>query len=776
MEETKVMEYSIVGKPLHRIDGFVKATGQAEYTEDLVLPGMLCGRILASPHPHARILHIDTSRAEKLPGVKAVVTGRDTPGIPYGWMDRLPPDKHPLAMDKVRFIGDEVAAVAAIDNDIAEEALGLIRVEYELLPAVFDSVEAMKEGAPSIHDNIIPPPALAREDLGLPRLQPYKVINNIASTYSKGHGDIEQGLREADYIREDKFVIPATAHGAIEPHAVLANFDAGGNLQVWMCNQGYAAKRQWLAATLVIPMSKVRVLKSYVGGAFGGKIAIFSHEFIAAFLSQKTGKPVKVALSRDEVFTSCYQDQRMTIEIKTGIKKNGILTAQQMKTTIDAGAYRGSSTIALWLAYSKSTPVYNIPHVKHDGLCIYTNKPYCGPKRGHGTPQVVFAYESQMDMIAADLGLDPVEIRLKNVRKQGDVLPYGDKLLSCGLTECIEKSAESAGWEVKRGKIENYGIGIGLSAAQSGTAVYPGGSTAVVKLNQEGYITLFTGTIETGQGSGTAMCQIVAEELGCALNDVNIVASDSELCPIDIGNFAMGGIHVTGEAVWRAAAEVKRQLLEQASSILNIKADELKVMNHGIYDKDGSKRLLSFTEVMRRVPKEGSMLIGKGYCRGGPPRESGGHTDANAFTAAVAEVEVDRETGNIKLKRVTIAHDSGSVINPLNTEGQIEGQAVMGQGDMFLEEILNGEGYVLNPSFVDYSLPVSLDATEVKFIPVQTYEPTGPFGAKEAGECARPPLMAAVANAIYHATGLRFKILPVTADKLLAALKNKDNK
>jgi len=774
IDEIKAAEYSVVGKSLPRIDGFTKASGQAQYTADLTLPGMIYGKILRSPHAHARILHVDISRAEKLPGVKAVVIGKDTPGVQYGFADGLPPDKYPLAMDKVRFIGDEVAAVAAIDEDIAEEALSLIKVEYELLPAVFDPLESMKDGAPRIHEDLMPSPDLAWVDLGLvPVPQPYKVVNNIAATYSRSHGDTERGFKEADYVREDRFVIPATAHGAIEPHVALADFDSGGNLQIWVCNQGYIVKRQWLAATLGIPLNKIRVLKSYVGGAFGGKIMLFSHEFLAAFLSMKTGRPVKITLTMEEVLSACYQDQRMIIELKTGIKKDGTLTARQMKTIVDAGGYRGTSRIASWLAYYKSSPVYDVPNIKHDAVCVYTNKNFCGPKRGHGTPQVVFAVESQMDIIAEELGLDPVELRLKNARKEGATLPNGDKLLSCGLTECIEKASESAGWEVKRGKIQNRGIGIGVSAAQSGSAVYPYGSTATVKLDPEGTVTLFTGTIELGQSSNTAMCQIAAEELGVSLEDIYLVSADSELCSIDLGNFAMGGTHGTGEAVRLAAADARRQLLERASLYSGLKVDECKVMNHGLYDKRTAKRLVSFSEILRVGPKDGSTIIGKGYCRGGPSKDLGRHTDAYAFTAAVAEVEVDRETGNIRLLNVTVSHDSGTAINPQSTEGQVEGQVVMGQGDLFLEEILDGDGQVINPSLIDYRLPGSVDATGVKFIDVQTYEPTGPFGAKQAGECARPPIMAAIANAVYHATGIRFRSLPITADKILAALRQR---
>lgn len=776
MEVVREKKYSIVGKPLPRVDGVSKATGKANYTGDLILPQMLYGKVLRSPHPHARIINIDTIKADKLPGVKAIIIGKDLPGIRYGWRDNLPPDKYPLAIDKVRFIGDEVAAVAAIDEDTAEEALNLIRVTYEPLPAVFDPVEAMEAGAPVIHEDLIPSSELAWEDLGLgSKPRPYRVVNNIGATYSRSHGNIEQGFKEADYIREDRFAIPSTAHCALEPHVALASFDSSGNLQIWLGHQGYEVKRQWLAALLGIPIGKIRILKAHVGGAFGGKVELFPFEFLAAFLSRKTDRPVKITLSREEVFTSCYQDQRMAIEVKTGITKNGTLTARKMKIIMDAGGYRGTSLIALWLAYSKTSPVYHIPNVRHDGICVYTNKSSCGPKRGHGTPQVVFAIESQLDMIAEDLGLDPVELRLKNVRKQGTTLPNGDKLASCGLTECIEKAAESSGWEVKRGKIKNRGIGIGASAAQNGGVIYPFGSAATVKLNPEGSITLFTGTVDTGQAADTAMCQIVAEEMGVALEDVNLVSADSELCSTDLGNYAMGGIHITGEAVMLAAADTKRQLLEQASKVLQRKVDELEVMNHGLYIKGTSTKLASFSEVLRVGQREGIVIVGKGYCSVAPSREGFFSNvlahNAYSFTVAVAEVEVDSETGEIRLLKVTVAHDTGFPINPLSIEGQIQGQVIMGQGDLFFEETLTEEGKIVNPSFVDYSLQGALDTTEVEFIDVYTSEPRGPFGAKQAGECARPPVIAAIANAIYHATGIRLTKIPVTAEKILLALK-----
>ncbi|MDP2646474.1 MAG: molybdopterin-dependent oxidoreductase [Desulfobacterales bacterium] len=775
-QTVQTKEYSVVGKSLPRVDAAVKATGQAKYTEDIALPQMLYGKILRSPYHHARIVNIDTSQAEKLSGVEAIITGKDLVGVRYGMSDGLPPDEYPLSIDKVRYQGDGVAAVVAIDEEVAEAALDLIRVDYEILPPIFDPEEALKEGAPQVHDGTIPSPEMVWDEAGLGRKPaPYKVLNNTCATFIRAHGDAEKGFRESDYIREDRFIIPATAHCAIEPHAALASFDSSGSLQVWLSHMGYEVKRQWLAHTLGMPLNKVRVLKTYVGGAFGGKIYLFSYEFLAAFLSRLTGRPVRIALSREEVFLATPGDQRMTIELKTGVKKDGTLVAQHMKLINDAGAYRGSSLIALRLAYSKTIPVYNIPNVKVEGVSVYTNKTPCGPKRGHGTAQVVFAIESQLDMIAEDLGVDAIELRLKNARKHGDTLPNGDRLASCGLRECIEKATRSAGWGGAHSKQDNRGIGIGVCAAQSGVNVYPHGSSAIVRINSDGSATLFTGAVETGQGSDTVMCQIVAEELGLSLGDIVLVSADSELCPADLGNFLMGGVFVTGEAVRLAAADAKRQLLEDASRAFEVRAEELETRNKAIYLKGSGERRASFSDVLSISQKERGVITGKGYRKAGP--EIGlGYTYAYVFTAAVAEVEVDKETGIVKLLKVTIAHDGGFALNPLNTEGQIDGQVIMGQGDLFFEEILLKDGQVVNPSFTDYVIPIALDATELKLIDVETVDPLGPFGAKQAGECARPPLFPAVANAVYNATGVRLKNFPITPDKILKALESQGGK
>jgi len=779
-------KYSVVGKPVVRVDGRVKVTGQAEYSGDITLPNMLHGKILRSPHPHAKIIKINTAKAEALPGVKAVITGKDTGPVRFGFVDtpRYPADEYPLAIDKVRYVGEEVAAVAAVDEITAAEALDLIEVEYEPIPAVFDPEEALKDGAPKVHEEIIPTTTCAWEDWGVAKqARPYKVVNNICATTSMSYGDIEKGFAESDYVREDRFVVPATSHAAMEPHVALASFDSSGKLDVWLSHMSLALKQYWLAKTLGIPVSKVRVHKAFIGGAFGGKINLFPYEFLAAFLSRKTGRPVRIVLSREEVFTSCRLSHRMIVNVKTGVKSDGTIMAQHVKLINDPGAYRGSSPVVMFLAHAFCNPIYNIPNWLHEGVGVYTNKAICMPRRGHGSPQTRFAAESQLDMIAEDLDLEPAELRLKNVRKPGDVLPNGDRLDSCGLGIGVWKAMELTRWKEKRGKGNNQGIGMGLAAMFSGAAYYPFGSGAVVKLNPDGIATLFTGQPEFGQGSDTAMSQIAAEELGLTLDHIVLVSADSELCPIDIGGFLSAGIFVSGEAVRRAAADAKQQLLANAAEILETRIDDLDVNNGHIYVKANPEKALSFSEIVRNsIQKhDADSIIGKGFCKPVPEIEfypslskgTGRFTDAYGFSVAVAEVEVDPETARVKVLEVTIADDCGFGINPLNVHGQLLSQAVMGTGDALFEEIVTEDGQIINPSFADYKIPGVFDIPKFRHIPTESIEPKGPFGGKEVGECARAAVIAAIANAVSDAIGVRIYSLPITPEKIFEALENK---
>lgn len=787
-----MQQYSVVGKPIPRVDGSLKATGEAKFTVDIALPGMLYGKILRSPYPHARILSIDTSKAEALPGVKAVITGKDTGEVRFSFIDtpRYPADQCPLAIDKVRFIGEEVAAVAAVSEDTAQEALGLIEVEYEELPAVFDPEEAMKDGAPRIHDKITPTTTTAWEDFGVTReARPYDAVNNISNQVLITVGDAEQGFKESDHIRQDRFVIPTTSHIALEPHGALASFDSAGKLNVWLSHMGYEHKRYWLAKTLGIPISKVRVNKTYVGGAFGGKISLFPYEFLAAFLSKKTGRPVKIILSRSEVLSTCHTSRRFIVDVKTGVKRDGTIMAQHIKIIDDAGAYRSSSPTALYLAHVFRHAIYNIPNVRHEGVGVYTNKLFTGPKRGHSLQQISFAVESQLDMIAEELGIDPLELRLKNLRKKGDILPNGDRLDSYGLPECLRLAAESSGWKQKWGKQPNRGMGIGTGGMFSGGHNYPFGSAAFVKLNPDGRFTLFTGQTEFGGGVDTVMAQIAAEELGLTIDDIVVVSGDSELCPYDIGNWLSGGVYVSGQAVRRAAADAKQQLLAYATEALETKIDQLEINNGRIYVKANPDKAVSLSDMYKYgiQMRGGDPILGKGYTKavqdvgfwGGSFKGTaalsqgrGRFTDAYGLAAAIAEVEVDKETGKVKVLHIVVADDCGTDINPLNVEGQLESQAAMAIGDVLFEEVVIEEGRVINPTLGDYKIPGALDIPKLTTISVQDYEPKGPFGAKEVGETARGAVIPAIANAICNAIGGRIYSLPMTPDKILKAMKD----
>ena len=784
-------EYSVVGKGLPRVDTVAKATGQAKFAEDVFLPNMLWGKILRSPYPHARILGINTSQAEKLPGVKAIITGQDVASIRYAFVDtpRYPADEYPLAVDKVRYIGDGVAAVAAVDEATAEEALNLIQVEYEVLPAVFDPEEAMKPEAPVIHEEEYAGTSVWEEWIGPARRRKSSksTYNNVAGETHVTVGDVEEGFSQSDYIREDRFETQVTAHCALEPHVMVAQYESSGKLNVWLSGQSIFYKRYMLAKALDMPISQVRIHKTYVGGAFGGKIDLFPYEFCAAFLSRKTGRPVKISLTREEVMVTTRLNHPMILELKTGVKRDGTIMAQQIKVIDDTGAYRGSGPVIVFLAHAFNVPIYRVPNIKYDGYAVYTNNPVKGPQRAHGAPQIRFAMDSHLDMIAEDLGLDPVEMMLKNARHKGDVLPNGDVLESCGLSQCIERVAKESGWESKRrqpgtGRVRR-GVGISVCSMFSGAPFYPFASAAALKLHDDGGVTLFTGASEMGQGAETTMAQIAAEDLGICLDDVRVVSGDTELTPIDLGNFLSGGALVTGNAVRMAAEEAKKQLFEVVSDILNAPPSELVAKDKRIYVKGQPERGVSFAEAVRAsiLQKGGNPVIGRGYFKPLPDTNrypslataKGRFTPAYGYAAHVAEVEVDTLTGEVRVANLTAYHDCGFPLNRLIVEGQIDGNVSMGIGQALKEEVLFQEGQVFNPSLLEYLMPTSLETPQMKRGEIVTNEPKGPFGAKEVGEGAIAGVLAAVANAVYDAVGVRIKSLPITSEKVLDALGRK---
>ncbi len=774
-------EYSVVGKRLPDKDAPVKATGQAQYVDDMVLPGMLFGKLLRSPYPHARILNIDTSRAERLPGVKCVITGKDTSGIPYGSVPRGY-DEYPLAIGKVRYVGDAVAAVAAIDEDIAEDAIELIDVEYEELPAVYDPEGAMKDGAPQIHDKTTSP-------------YMYDENHNISLFQQDGHGDMDKGWAEADYIREDRFVTGAQAHAPLGPHSALASFDnSSGNLTLWADSQMPFFLRYNLAKTLAIPESKVRVIKPFVGGGFGGKVPMFAKDYSAALLSRLTGRPVRIIYTREEVFIATITTYGKVIYIRTGIKKDGTITAQHIKIIYDNGAH--NETAGLISRTGRSDSFYKTPCWSYEGLVVYTNKTPAGPRRGHTSPEKTNAIVTQLNMMAADLGLDPIEVQRKNlihpgyIRKGHEASPGDTEIASTRFVECLDGVVRESGWKEKRGKMGPYrGIGIGVATfggavtgSTSAELYNPSGSgnithnpiMAILKVNADGRVTLLTGASDLGQGSNSTMAQIAAEELGLSQDDITVIAADTAVTPFDHGSFGSRVTVNVGHVVREAAADAKRQLLKAIAESSEVGEEEIDIRNGQVYVKGRPETAMPFSEALKKIQRADKLPIA-GTFRYYPP-EYFAHLPAVSSPACyvqAAEVEVDPETGKVRVLRMTYASDCGTRINPMRVEGQMEGCIQMGVGCALSEGYVLDEGQPLNASFLHYGFVTAVDMPEVIPVPMEGMDPRGPFGAKEAGEggvCPGPP---AIIDAIYDATGVWLKELSVTPESVLKALEEK---
>ncbi|MDR3567310.1 MAG: molybdopterin-dependent oxidoreductase [Syntrophobacteraceae bacterium] len=768
-----------VGRSIPRKDGPIKATGRAKYTVDVALPGMLAGKVLRSPHPHARIVSIDTGKAARLPGVRAVVTAEDSLKIKHGFVEtpRYPADQYPIAVDRVRHVGEDIAGVAAIDEETAEEALSLIEVEYELLPAVFDPEEAMRPDAPEIHPNN-------------PKVdEPYR---NIGGKTATSWGDTERAFAESYLVREDKFYCQMRAHGYMEPQATVAHFDYSGKLNVWTSSMGVFLKRAKLAKTLGIPHSSVRVLKTYVGGAFGGKIDLFHHEYIASLLSMKCHLPVKIVYSREEVFKAARPAQPLIVRIKTGVAKDGEILGQEIEAINDSGAYHGSGVVVIFLAWGFAMAPYRAPNLKYEGYSVYTNNLVRAPQRGHGAPKMRFAVESQFDMIAEELGMDPVEFRLRNVRKPGDILPNGDSVKKFGLSECIERVAERTDFrnrheagkrERETGATVKRGIGIGTTAYFGGSLIYPNSSSAIVKLNDDGSVSLLTGALDIGQGCETILCQIAAEELRMPVEEVQIYAADTETTPVDIGSWISGLTYVTGNAVKKAAGQAMEKLLAAAARELDADVEDLVARDKQIFVGHSPERKISYARaVAASIARDrGDSIIGEGHFRtmkDVPTHPSlastkGRWTENYSSYAQVAEVEVDTETGAVKIVKVTTAHDCGFPVNPALVEGQIDGQVSMGQGHILSEELRVENGCVINPSFLEYKIPCSLEMVETDYIDVITeeYKRGHHYNTKEVGEGYVSGTVASVANAVFNATGVRMKKTPINPYDMLAELK-----
>ena len=751
-------KYSVIGQRVHRVDGTEKVTGSAKYTFDIVLPGMLYGKVLRSPHPHARILSIDTSQAERLMGVKAVITGKDTLGRKMGIWRRFPElcDEEILCREKVRYIGDPVAAVAAIDEDTAEEALDLIEVEYEPLPAVFDPMEAIKEDAPQVHDGV---------DL------------NINITRHIEWGDVDEAFKQCDYIREDQFKCSSQAHVCMETHDAVASFGYDGKLTIWTSTQSSYYIQALAADMLGLREGDVRVIHATTGGGFGSKFELDSAQFCAALLSMKLCKPVKIVLSREEEFTATKRRTPMYYFLKLGAKKDGTMLAKEVRVLTEGGAYTAMGATALYLTGFFSSFPYKYPNYRFDGYRAYTNTATTSAMRGFGAPQSTFVGESQIDMMAEDLGIDPIEIRRRNGMTPDYEVPGQAHIQSCGLHQCLDKIEAHI---KERGKLPpNHGIGVSAYGFMSGgifnwfDTPYAF-SAAIVRINIDGKVDLFTGACDIGQGSDTTLSMICAEELGVHLDDIRIHAADTGICPADLGAWGSRETLMNGNAVKMAAADAKHQLLEFAGAKLgaNIVYD-LEIKDRWVHLADRPERGYSYFDIVKETirGKDGEAIIGRGHYT---PHRKGMISPAYSFGVQAAEVAVDTETGRYKLVNVTTAHESGTVINPVGIEGQLEGAIMMAGGYGFCEDQPMDEGKILNPSIADYKLIRSLDMPETKILEIETYEPEGPFGAKEAGEGLTNPTAGAIGNAVYKAVGVRINDLPITPEKVFRALREKE--
>jgi 4-hydroxybenzoyl-CoA reductase subunit alpha len=818
-------DFSIIGKPIAMIDSAGKTTGAGKYTDDLTVPGMLVGKILHSPYPHARVVRIEASRALALDGVVTVVTGTDAPNK-YGILP-VGHDETALAVDKVRYVGDNVACVAAVDESTAEKALELIDVEYEVLPAYFDPEEAMKAETNLIHEQ-----------------RPH----NIERDYHHVFGDPDKGFAEADHVAEQRYLANEVTHAAMEPHSTLASFEIDsqtgqpGRLTVWSSTQVPYYLQHKLSLVLELPMSQIRVIKPLVGGGFGGKSEVIPLEIIAAVAARKAKAPVKITYTREEVFWAHRGRPRTIIDLKTGVTQQGRIAAVAARVVQDGGAYCSYGVVTILYSGALLGAIYDIPNVRYDGYRVLTNKPACGAMRGHGTVNVRFAFESQLDEIAAHLKIDPAEIRRRNLLQPPCVTVNGLRVLSYGLPECLDKVLAGSRWTQRHGKLpRGRGLGLGCSHYVSGAANsiirsdMPH-STVNIKIDRDGGVVVYTGASDIGQGSDTMAAQVAAEVLGCTLQRVRVIAADTDLTPIDIGSYSSRVTFMNGNATLRAAEEVKKQIVSAAARKMNCAPDEV-VMRDDVVSKRGSavnaqlaaspahsaaaildtkdaplgptenapaattgsgrvegqtlrgsfqqkrkdegpKHQLTFEEAVVAAIDFHGALIGTGSyappqeARGGPHKGAGvGPSPAYSYAAQVAEVSVDEETGEVTVHKVWAAHDCGRALNPVSVEGQVIGSVWMGLGQALEEEMIWKDGLLMNPGLLEYRSPSSVESPEVECYIVESIDPEGPFGAKECSEGSLAATIPAISNAIFDAVGIRLREAPFTPERVLSALR-----
>ena len=755
--------YSIIGHPLPaRVDGVGKVTGVTRYADDLLLPRMLYGKLLRSRFPHARLVRVDTSKATALPGVVAVITGADLPH-PYSIMP-VNQDEHALALDKVRYVGDPIAAVAAVDEETAEAALRHIEVEYAPLRSLM-----------SIDD------ALAYPD---DRIHTYNRVGNVHRVVALEFGDVDAGFAQADYIREDTFFFQGNTHIPLEQHAAVAHYTPDGHLTLWSATQTPHYVHRALAAVLGMPASHIRVIATPVGGGFGGKSDMFSHEFCAAKLAMCTGRPVKFCLTREEVFYAHRGRHPVLMWVRTGVRHDGAITAMHFKSFVDGGGYSSYGVASVLYTGALQTVTYRVPHYRFEGLRVFTNKPPCGPKRGHGTPQPRFALEVHLDKIAADIGLTPVQIRRPHLVQPFSMTVNHMRITSCGLGECIDAVVQRSGFREKMQQLP-YGWGVGLACSAylsgAGLPIYWNDmphSGVTIQVDRSGGVCVFCGAIDIGQGSDSVLVFIVAEELGLSPGAVRLVAADTALTPVDLGSYASRVTFMAGNAAIAAARKLRTQIFEGVATAWGVAVERLAAANDRIYVADDPNLVMTFAEAVQRAEATFGTLSASGSYT--PPALAGkyrghgvGPSPAYSYTAAVVEVEVDPETGWITISKVWIGHDVGKAINPYLVQGQVEGSVYMALGEVLMEEQVFRKGVHKAPSLLDYKSPTFLEMPEVETILIESQDPEGPYGAKEAGQGPLLPVIPAVANAVYDAVGVRIDEIPITPDKILKALELK---
>ena len=766
-------EFTALGRRARRVEGLRKATGREIYTDDIVLPGMLHGKILRSTEAHARIVAIDTSAAETLDGVHGVITGRDMPA-PYGIIPWTR-DEHALCLDRVRFIGDAVAAVAAVDEDTANAALALIDVEYEPLPTYLSPEEALT-------------PEAADEPIHAPRKPGHN--GNILKHVHLEFGDVDESMARAEVTVEGEYRFHGTTHTPIEPHCAIGRLNQDGILEVWSSTQVPHYLQRELARVLDFDVAKLRVVQPAVGGAFGGKSEPFDLEFCVALLAMRTGRPVKILYTREEVFYSHRGRHPMRMRYKLGASREGKLLALDAKTTLDGGAYASFGLVTTYYSGQLLTAPCHIEAYRFDSTRVYTNVAPCGPKRGHGSVQPRFAYEISLDKLAEKLGVDPFELRRRNFMGTGRTVNEF-KVRSNGFLECLEAVERASDWKRRHRRLRRgRGLGVAASSYISGTnyPIYPNEmpqAAVQVQIERSGRVAILHGASEIGQGSDSTMAYIACEELGVPLDYVRVFSADTDLTPVDLGAYSSRETVMVGNACLEACRRLRGQVTEAVAEAWDAPPARVRLARGWAFDAEAPEdagRRLPISEAFNLAEAKFGLLgaVGAydtpkdvhGDYRGGTI----GSSPAYSFTAHVAEVEVEEDTGVVDVRNIWVAHDCGRALNPVLVEGQIEGSAYMGFAEAIFEEQVFREGEIegglhMAPSLLDYRIPTSMDCPEFEALIVESVDPEGPYGAKEAGEGPLHPSLPAIANAIHDAVGVRLDALPFTPQRVWRALR-----